>query len=167
MISTTLIIVTAVSLALGGHYSGLWSIPSYHSSSSEDVRRWECHPFLPPLFVETPPSASHPSIQAASDALHRHLTKRFSQGDIDSLSVAVITSQGALYEQNFGVMRANESNSLPTTSHSMYRIASISKLFTVLEGFILEQKSRLSWCAFCCHEFMAHSAKHIILGTTV
>ena len=67
-------------------------------------------------------------------------------GDIDSLSVAVVTSNGTLYERNFGVMRGNESDTSPlTNSHSVYRIASVAKIFTALEGLILERKGIISW----------------------
>jgi len=97
-------------------------------------------------FCREPPSPEHPLIKDAAQRLSRHLTARFSKGDIDSLSVAVITSEGAIYEENFGVMRGNESSTSPkTTRHSMYRIASTSKLFIVLQGMILQQKGALSW----------------------
>ena len=73
-------------------------------------------------------------------------TKRFYKGDIDSLSMAVVTSNGILFEKNWGVTRGNESaTSPPTTSHSQYRIASVSKLFTALEGLILEEKGIILW----------------------
>ena len=113
---------------------------------ASDPEQWNCRPFLPPLFVETPPSPRHPAVHAATKALDDYLASKYAQGSIDSLSVAVISSEGALYERNFGVLRANETNSPLTTSHSTYRIASISKLFTALEGFVLEQRGVISWC---------------------
>ena len=119
---------------------GLWS-----SQAGNETDRWTCRPFLPTLFVETPPSPGHPAIRDATKALDDYFASKYAQGGIDSLSVAVVTSEGALYEKNFGVLRANETHSPPTTSHSSYRIASISKLFTVLEGFILEQRGVILW----------------------
>jgi CubicO group peptidase (beta-lactamase class C family) len=111
--------------------------------------------------VQTPPSAEHPLIKDAAKRLSKHFATRFSKGDIDSLSVAVVSSEGAVYEENFGVMRGNESLTSPkTTSHSMYRIASITKLFTVLEGLVLQQKGALSWYAmFLEHDTISKKTK--------
>lgn len=131
----------------GGHYAGYWNLRNLLQATNDETERWSCRPFLPNLFSETPPPAH--AVQDAADALDRHLTTRFAKGDIDSLSVAVVTSTGVLYEKNFGVMRANETDSPPTHSHSIYRIASVGKLFPVLEGFVLAQKGLISWCAYC------------------
>ncbi|KAI0319435.1 beta-lactamase/transpeptidase-like protein [Amylostereum chailletii] len=122
MFSSTSLAVALLSVVISGHYTGLWTFPTrtLHPPLLQEVERWSCRPFLPPLFVETPPSATHPAIQAASAALDKFLSDRFSKGDIDSLSVAVITSEGAVFEKNFG-------------------------LFNVLEGLILDQRQSLSW----------------------
>ena len=137
-----------LSIAIGGYYSGYVQISLPLSHSDGNVERWSCRPFLPRLFVETPPSPLHPDISQAALSLRRHLSKRFSDGDIDSLSVAVVSSDNILFEENWGVMRANETGSLSTHSHSMYRIASVAKMFNVFEGFILEQKGLISWCVY-------------------
>ena len=107
--------------------------------------RWSCRPFLPNLFAETPPPPNLLAIREVTKILDGYFVTKFSQGSIDSLSVAIVTSGDVLYEKNFGVLKANETNSPFTTSHDSYRIASISKLFTVLEGFILEQRGIISW----------------------
>lgn len=141
------LLIAILSVVLGGHYSGIWSLPKHEKTQLDevDVDRWGCHPFLPTLFAETPPEVQNPLIREASRKLDKFLSERFSRGDIDSLSVAVVTSGGPVFERNYGVMRGNETGSAKTTSNSMYRIASVSKLFTALEGFILEQKGLLSW----------------------
>ncbi|THH18804.1 hypothetical protein EW146_g2249, partial [Bondarzewia mesenterica] len=143
-LSTQSIVVGLLSVLIGGHYSGLWTFPTRHVVP-EDATRWECRPFLPNVFAETPPPADHPLVRDASSRLDGFLSSRFAKGDIDSLSVAVVTSKGPVFEKNFGVMRANESDSPKTTSHSMYRLASVSKLFTTLEGLMLDQKGAISW----------------------
>ncbi|KAF8490902.1 beta-lactamase/transpeptidase-like protein [Gautieria morchelliformis] len=139
------ILVALASLALGAHYSGFWSIQArrpYRVFDGEDeTERFNCRPFLPKLFIGTPPRTDHPLIQNASDHFRDHFTK----GDIDSLSVAVVTPSGAIFEENFGVMRGNETGSPLTHSHSMYCIASTAKLFLALEGLILSEKGALSW----------------------
>ena len=85
-------------------------------------------------------------IAKAVKELDEFLANRFSAGDIDGLSVAVVSSIGPLYEKNWGVQRGNESaTSPPMTSRSAHRIASVVKIFPVLEGIILEQRGVISW----------------------
>lgn len=130
-----------------------------------DQERFHCRPFLPHLFSTHPPSISDPSIKAASQDLHKFLSKRFAKGDIDSLSVAVVTSEGAIFEENWGVLRANESvpagvrggkERSKTTSDSVYRIASVAKFFVALEGHILVQRGVISW-SVNSHSFIMHT----------
>lgn len=155
----------ALSILVGSQYAGLgrWPrIKPWQTTEIEDhVERWSCRPFLPNLFAETPPT-THPALTNASEALNIYLSTRFLQGDIDSLSVAVVSSTSALFENNLGVMRANETTSSPTHSHSVYRIASVAKLLNVLEGFILEQKGLISWyvCALTCDD--DHASRHAV-----
>ncbi|TBU39968.1 beta-lactamase/transpeptidase-like protein [Dichomitus squalens] len=138
--------IAAVSLLLGGHYSGYVHIPFFSSIADDETERFSCRPFLPNLFSDTPPTTAHPSVGSAAKKADKFFTQRFSQGDIDSLSIAVVTSNGILFEKNFGVTRGNETEtSPPTTSHSQYRIASVSKLFTALEGLILEERGVIHW----------------------
>lgn len=147
-----------VSLLIGGYYSGHIRIPLLESHPDNSASEpWDCRPFLPNLFADTPPSAAHPAIHSGVAAVHRYFSFRFSAGDIDSLSVAVVTREGPIYENNFGVTRGNETQSPPTTSHSTYRIASTGKLFPVLEGLILEQKGLISWyvALFCRYDDVA------------
>lgn len=133
-------IIVLLSALLGSHYYGFWS-----PNNPNDVARWECHPFLPSIFDQTPPSTQHTLLRKASKDLENIFDARFGKGDIDSLSVAVITSAGAVFEKNWGTTRGNESAGPKTTSHSTYRIASVAKVFPALEGLILEQKQALSW----------------------
>ena len=115
------------------------------SARQDTDDRWSCRPFLPNLFAETPPPPNLLAIRDVTKILDDYLVAKFSQESIDSLSVAVVTSGDVLYERNFGVLKANETNSPLTTSYDSYRIASVSKLFTVFEGFILEQRGIISW----------------------
>jgi CubicO group peptidase (beta-lactamase class C family) len=145
MIPLQSVLVGLAAIAVSVHYTGIWTITT-RSTPSGDVEKYSCRPFLPKLFIETPPAPDHPLVKDASRRLAEYFSKRFAKGDIDSLSVAVVTSGGALFEENYGVIRGNETaTSPPTTSHSQYRIASVSKLFAVMEGLILEQRGALSW----------------------
>ncbi|KAH9947539.1 beta-lactamase/transpeptidase-like protein [Amylocystis lapponica] len=60
--------------------------------------------------------------------------------------MAVVTSAGSLHEGFWGVRRANETDEKirgMVDRHSIYRLASISKLFTSLETFILRDRGVL------------------------
>lgn len=134
--------VAAVALlsSFGSFFTGTWPF------TRDSDARLNCRPFLPRIFVETPPSADHAAIRQATSKLDSSFTKRFAQGDIDALSVAVVTSKGPLYEKNWGLLRAEDGQaSPPVTSHDSYRAASNSKPFAILEGFVLEQRGALSW----------------------
>ncbi|KAJ6572103.1 beta-lactamase/transpeptidase-like protein [Mycena capillaripes] len=140
------VFVGLISLILGGHFAGLISLPNF-SATLNEAERFSCRPFMPPLFVHSPPHTDHPLLKAASLRTGQFLESRFSKKDMDSLSVAVVSSDDVLFEANYGVMRGNESRTSPaTTSDSMYRIASVSKLFAVLQGHILAEKGVISWC---------------------
>ncbi|KAI0324258.1 beta-lactamase/transpeptidase-like protein [Cubamyces sp. BRFM 1775] len=145
MLPASAIYAAVLSALVGGLYSGFWRQSTPAGSSKDDSERWSCRPFLPTVFAESPPEPDHPALRKGAQAVDAFFTNRFAKGDIDSLSVAIVTSDGPLYEKNFGTTRGNESNGPPTTSHSMYRIASVSKLFTVLEGLVLEQKGIIAW----------------------
>ncbi|KAJ7719297.1 hypothetical protein B0H16DRAFT_1475034 [Mycena metata] len=115
-------IVGLISLILGGHYTGFWALPKL-SIQQEDTERFSCRHFLPTLFDQSPPQADNPLLKVASLRAAQFLESR-----------------------NYGVMRGNESESSPSTnSDSVYRLASVSKLFTVLEGHILAEKGVISW----------------------
>ncbi|KAI0324709.1 beta-lactamase/transpeptidase-like protein [Cubamyces sp. BRFM 1775] len=152
MSSTLATAVALASLLAGGYFSGnlrlqsplVFLYPDQPDTDNEGAR-WRCDPFLPNLFEETPPPTDHPAIRAAIESVDQFFASRFAEGDIDSLSVAVITADGPLYEGNFGVTRGNETGSPLTTRHSSYRISSTGKIFTVLEGLLLEQKGIISW----------------------
>ena len=57
-----------------------------------------------------------------------------------TVSVTIVSSDGALFEENYGV-----SVSSPTTSHSRYRIASVAKMFAVVEVVSLIRVYRLAF----------------------
>ncbi|PSR83958.1 hypothetical protein PHLCEN_2v5562 [Hermanssonia centrifuga] len=143
MISVRHALIAFASIAAGVYYAGFAPFPV---QAIDETERFSCRPFLPKVFIETPPSADDAFVSVGLEQLAAFFSRRFAHGDIDSLSVAVVTSQGAVFEQNYGVIRGNESEtSPPTTSHSSYRVASVSKLFAVLEGLVLEQRGVLAW----------------------
>ncbi|EJD47160.1 beta-lactamase/transpeptidase-like protein [Auricularia subglabra TFB-10046 SS5] len=137
---------------MGAAHSGLALVTAALATTSlaaiSDTERFSCRPFLPTLFVDNPPGPDDAHIAAATAQLDQYLSQRFAtgNGDIDALSVAVITSDSVLFEKNWGVTRGNETaTSPPVTSDSEYRIASVSKLALVYEAFVLVQKGVISW----------------------
>jgi CubicO group peptidase (beta-lactamase class C family) len=103
----------------------------------------------PNIFGYHPPRPSHVDITKATKSLDDWLAKTVAQNPIDSLSIAVVTAAGPLFEKGYGVLRANESveEQIPVDRDSIYRIASVSKMFTVLETLILRERGFLNWCA--------------------
>ncbi|KAF8587756.1 beta-lactamase/transpeptidase-like protein [Ramaria rubella] len=64
--------------------------------------------------------------------------------DLDSVAVALVSSNDTILEVFHGPLRANETDGPQIDRNSIYRIASISKLFTALETFILREKGALN-----------------------
>lgn len=106
----------------------------------------ECRAPLPSLLATNAPSGAEALLQKAFGLLGSVLQRYFYQGRIDSLSLAVVGSKGSLYEGFWGTRRANESDAGEDTKvykHSIYRVTSISKLFTALETLVLRDRGVL------------------------
>ena len=107
-----------------------------------------CHPPLPNLLAHYPPKANDSSLAAIFDTVDAYLQKIVAVNSTDSVSVSIVTSGGPLYEKGFGIARANETDSskrLRPDGRSIYRVASVSKLFTTLETHILRERGALNW----------------------
>ncbi|KAJ7110015.1 beta-lactamase/transpeptidase-like protein [Mycena epipterygia] len=109
-----------------------------------------CSAPLPTLLASHPPRADAPGLKQAAASLHEFLSMRTVEFDIDSLSISVVTPAGPIFERGYGVLKANESEADSeklgsVTRDSIYRIASITKMFTVLETLILRERGVLNW----------------------
>lgn len=109
-----------------------------------------CHAPAPNLFAYHPPRLSNERIVKASKDLDKYLSDRASKSDIDSISISVVTAAGPIFEGGYGTLKANETDTnsddeRPVDRDSIYRIASISKMFTVLETLILRERGALNW----------------------
>ncbi|KAL5499258.1 hypothetical protein ACEPAH_1776 [Sanghuangporus vaninii] len=103
----------------------------------------QCRAPLPQFIVKNPPPVDHPAFQSAASSLNRALDAWMSRGEIDSIAVSVVTSDTIIYEGYWGVLRANETDESKrgtVNRHSVYRLASISKLFTAMETLILRDR---------------------------
>ncbi|KAH7922968.1 beta-lactamase/transpeptidase-like protein [Leucogyrophana mollusca] len=116
-------------------------------NSHREANKHPCRPPLPTLLVRNPPSVHHPALKQALLNLDTALTTRFKEGGIDSLSVAIVASNGSLYESFWGPLRANETDQDKRGTvdrHSIYRLASLSKVSTTMETLILRDRGVLS-----------------------
>ncbi|TRM59236.1 beta-lactamase/transpeptidase-like protein [Schizophyllum amplum] len=107
-----------------------------------------CKVPLPNLLAYSPPTGDEAVTQEASLLLDAYLTERSAHDDIDSMTVAIVTPRGTVFERAYGSLRANESEPDkygPVDSDSVYRVASITKMFTVLETLILRERGVLNW----------------------
>ncbi|KAH9486520.1 Beta-lactamase-like protein str6 [Psilocybe cubensis] len=108
-----------------------------------------CQPPSPNLFAYHPPRPSTDLIEKAAKDLDEYLTKRASEPEIDSISLSIVTPAGPIFIGGYGTLRANETDLegpvQVVDENSIYRIASISKMFTVLETLILREKGLLNW----------------------
>jgi CubicO group peptidase (beta-lactamase class C family) len=110
---------------------------------------YACRPTLPNAFAHDPPNLTNEAIAKAGTDLHKYLEKRTREDDIDSLMIAVGTSAGPLWWKGYGAARANESLAGPPPDmDTIYRLASISKMFVVLETLILRDRGMLNWYQF-------------------
>jgi len=137
------------------------------SQSPASVLTWPwdkpaCRPPSINLFAAHPPRPNLDPIVKASNDLDKFISQTVAKPSVDSLAVAVVTPAGPIFLQGYGVLRANETVSqpekkkdddphcpeppaAPVDGDSIYRIASISKMFTVMETLILREKGVLNW----------------------
>jgi CubicO group peptidase (beta-lactamase class C family) len=107
-----------------------------------------CQAPAPNLFAYSPPRPSNDLIAKASKDVDKYLSNRASKPDVDSIAISIVTAAGPLFEAGYGVLKANETGveeTHPVDRDSIYRIASISKMFTVLETLILRERGALNW----------------------
>ncbi|KAJ3549038.1 hypothetical protein NMY22_g1037 [Coprinellus aureogranulatus] len=135
-------------------YRQLASTKAVFKGGPEDTWPWPppspstpCPFPLPNLLTHDPinPDNIDRPVQDALDSLHRYLQLRTSSPDIDSLAIAVVTPAGPIFERGYGVLKANDTNGkqYPVDKDSIYRIASVSKMFAVFEALVLRERGVL------------------------
>ena len=105
-----------------------------------------CRPPLPPLKPQAL-GPNHCRIQHASSKFNKYMKKFASRDGVDSVTVAIVTSNSSVFSKGYGVRRANETGVQrgKVDVDTIYRLASVSKMFTVLELWILEERGALKW----------------------
>ncbi|TFK51121.1 beta-lactamase/transpeptidase-like protein [Heliocybe sulcata] len=123
----------------------------YHRGAASQYARKEsmpggCRHPLPSLSKDYPPAPETPELQVASLLADTSLREIVSQSAIDSLVVGVVTADGPIFEHSYGFLKANVTEPAwrgTVDSDSIYRIVSISKLFTTMETLVLREKGLL------------------------
>jgi hypothetical protein len=113
-----------------------------------------CPAPLPTLFAYQPPKSHDKEIRLAVKSFDKLVKQVYQRESVDSLAIAIVTSDGPVYEAFRGPLRANESSWSAWDNlvdrHSLYHIASISKLIASLETLILRDRSILNLCVNSC-----------------
>ncbi|KAJ7683520.1 beta-lactamase/transpeptidase-like protein [Mycena rosella] len=133
-------IISASLSSVVQRYFYQWNVPHLPAA--------KCHPPLPNMFAQTPVRNDSSGMTAAFENIDALVHKSYSDGGIDGLVVAIVTGEGVVYETAIGPLKANET--LPeirgaVDRHSIFRIASGSKLFATLETLVLREKGALQW----------------------
>ena len=125
-----------------------------------------CHPTLPSILKWHPPSPQNHAFHYAQKSLDAYLSRRTSHSDIDSLVLAVVTADGVVFQKGYGALRANETDENKrghVNANTLYRLASVSKMFAVMETMILRDKGILNLCVLPvthgCYDFERLSLK--------
>ncbi|KAF3914313.1 Beta-lactamase [Arthrobotrys entomopaga] len=121
--------------------------PTILAAAQKDLDfQWKCIPPPPPFLLADSRIHSHHVVLAALADIEVSLRAQ-SLWSKDAFSVSVVhASKGKIFEFHSGRIRTNESaqdSPAPVDGDSIFRIASITKLFTVLEALILGNQARL------------------------
>lgn len=105
-----------------------------------------CSPFLPSSLLQLyPPSSSDWEFKAPIQYFNQRVTQHAAQSSVDSIMAGIVSTGGLIWSNGFGRAKANGTERVPPNEHTIYRIASISKLFATMEGFILKDKGIIQW----------------------
>lgn len=127
-------------------FPNTWFRPTFlHVDASNDP---QCPPPLPTLLAFSPPSPDNEAIISAKRAFDKSASKLFYTEKLDALAVAVITSNGSVYEGFWGSSDAahvmGSEHDHPIDRHSVFRIVSISKVFACVEALMLRDRGVLN-----------------------
>ncbi|KIM24198.1 hypothetical protein M408DRAFT_27312 [Serendipita vermifera MAFF 305830] len=124
------------------------SIPNLHQRDQTITTGAEsaCRPPLPSILLQKyPPSAEDAALQSLLANVQSAAAASVATDGVDSVSLGIVGPQGLIWYKGFGKAQANGTDDAPPNEHTIYRIASISKMFAAMEGFVLQDKGYLSW----------------------
>ena len=85
--------------------------------------------------------AADPGVRSAIDLLSAWIESQVAHGDVPSVSIGIVHEQALLWARGFGL--ASRERKEPATPDTLYRIASITKLFTSTAILQLRDAGRL------------------------
>ena len=147
--------IPILSLAFLAACSAGWAadaLPMKRSPTFVPIRRAEanqttstgCVPPPIPIKFLGGVAANDTGFVEAGKALQSLLTSYGSEQGVDSLAIAVVTPSDVVFQNFAGTLRANETALGGPDADSLYRIASISKMFAALEMMILRSRGQLN-----------------------
>jgi hypothetical protein len=150
-----------------GYYNIVRLNPPWPRPITDGNRHVICRPPLPPLKTSALDLNDY-HIRRASYELDQSLRKLASLDGLDSITVAVVTPDGPVFSKGYGVRRANETVAQrgQVDEDTIYRLASVSKMFTVLELWILKERGALEWYVAYLYKFRYSNISHSLQGTT-
>ncbi|KAK6515969.1 hypothetical protein TWF281_004559 [Arthrobotrys megalospora] len=108
--------------------------------------QWRCVPPPPPFILDDPRVMQHPAVKLSLAQIELTL-KASVLNSKDALSISIVhSSKGKIYEFHNGRKRLNESvyaSPARVDGDSIHRIASISKVFAVLEALVLSRQAQV------------------------
>jgi len=89
-----------------------------------------------------PQTASCPDYECVKDTISRLAQKEMKKNNVDGLSIALVDDKGFIWTEGFGY--ADKEKKIPATPETVYRVASISKLFTATAIMQLAEQGKLN-----------------------
>ncbi|KZV92719.1 beta-lactamase/transpeptidase-like protein [Exidia glandulosa HHB12029] len=139
-----LLVIACAALFLSEHVA--LAVPKRSASAPRRKRTSSTPTCFAPAVKLPPPKAA--DVKSAIAAADEYLIGLSHAPDVDSVVAAVVTPDGSIYEGTYGLLRANETDpaSQGTVDRdSVYRIASVTKVFTAWEAYILRDRGVLGW----------------------
>ncbi|KAK6518795.1 hypothetical protein TWF506_005930 [Arthrobotrys conoides] len=106
---------------------------------------WRCVPPPPTFLLEDARVMQHPDVQQALVDIKSTLTAD-TLSSKDAISISIVhSSKGKIFEFHHGRKRLNESSTASpakVNGNSIHRIASVSKVFAVLEALVLSRQAQ-------------------------
>jgi D-alanyl-D-alanine carboxypeptidase len=97
---------------------------------------------LPPAVAESsPPAAQLPEVTAALTVLDAWIAATVASREVPGLSIGIVSGQDLLWAKGYGL--ADLERKIPATASTVYRIGSISKLFTATAIMQLRDRGHL------------------------
>ena len=150
----TLLLAVTVALQLVTTNSQHLSLPSRGLDPAEgalnaraDTRVDPCKPYLPSKVLRVDAlSDRDDTLKGALSQVDQLISKALSSQDtIDSVTIGIISANQTIWSKGYGRRNANSTDTTPPDDNTIYRLASLSKLFATFEGFILRDQGVINW----------------------